>query len=247
MFSMSQATRHGMRGAAAGTAGILFGHVLVFGAVAFGLAAVLASYSGAVTTIRIVGALYLMYLGAKMVFSRPREATSIDAPPAPPAHGGLALQGLFVQLTNPKLLLFVLALLPQFISPDYPLLLQLSIMLAVTIVIDWRGAVGLCAPRGARRSCAQGFAHIGLARTRLRRRAHFFRTEAARVAKITASRFPRRRVAAAYYGDEYPERRLRYGRGIARMESARGHRAPSPRPCDPGAHPRTDVRTRRLA
>jgi homoserine/homoserine lactone efflux protein len=104
--------------------------------VAFGLAALLASYSGAVTTIRIVGAIYLMYLGAKMLFSKPREAASITTSPAPPAHGGLALQGLVVQLTNPKLLLFVLALLPQFISPDYPLALQLAIMLAVTIVID---------------------------------------------------------------------------------------------------------------
>jgi homoserine/homoserine lactone efflux protein len=46
------------------------------------------------------------------------------------------LQGLAVQLTNPKLLLFVLALLPQFISPDHPLLLQLAIMLTVTMVID---------------------------------------------------------------------------------------------------------------
>ena len=74
MFSMSQAARHGMRGAVAGTAGILLGHVVVFGAVAFGLAALLASYSGAVTAIRIVGALYLMYLGAKMLFSKPRGA-----------------------------------------------------------------------------------------------------------------------------------------------------------------------------
>ena len=142
MFSMSQAARHGMRGAVAGTAGILFGHVIVFGAVAFGLAALLASYSGAVTTIRIVGALYLMYLGAKMLFSRPRESAPIAAAPTPPAHGGLALQGLLVQLTNPKLLLFVLALLPQFISPDYPLPLQLAIMLAVTVVIDGIALLG---------------------------------------------------------------------------------------------------------
>ena len=134
-FSMSQAARHGMRGAAAGTAGILLGHVIVFGAVAFGLAALLASYSGAVATIRIVGALYLMYLGAKMLFSKPREA-QVAVAQAPPAHGGLVLQGLAVQLTNPKLLLFVLALLPQFISPEYPLPLQLAIMLAVTVVID---------------------------------------------------------------------------------------------------------------
>ena len=136
LFSMSQGARHGMRGAIAGTAGILLGHVLVFSAVAFGLAAVLASYSSAVNTIRIVGALYLIYLGAKMLLSKPRAAAAVVATPAVARHGGLVLQGLGVQLTNPKLLLFVLALLPQFISRDYPLPLQLAIMLAVTVVID---------------------------------------------------------------------------------------------------------------
>jgi homoserine/homoserine lactone efflux protein len=152
MFAMSQAARHGMRGAAAGTAGILLGHVLVFGAVAFGLAALLASFSGAVTAIRIVGALYLMYLGAKMLFAKPRGAEAVVAAPVTRAHGGLVLQGLAVQLTNPKLLLFVLALLPQFISPDYPLLLQLSIMLTVTVVIDGIAllAYASIAVRGAR-------------------------------------------------------------------------------------------------
>jgi len=151
MFSMSQGARHGMRGAVAGTAGILLGHVLVFGAVAFGLAALLASYSGAVTTIRIVGALYLMYLGAKMLFGKPRGAEPVMAAAAP-HHGGLVLQGLGVQLTNPKLLLFVLALLPQFISPDYPLVLQLAIMLAVTVIIDGIALLAYAhlAVRGAR-------------------------------------------------------------------------------------------------
>jgi len=151
MFAMSQGARHGMRGAVAGTAGILLGHVVCFSAVAFGLAALLASFSGAVSAIRIVGALYLMYLGARMFFSS-RKETSVAVAPAPPAHGGLVLQGLAVQLTNPKNLLFVLALLPQFIRPGHPLLLQLAIMLAVTMLID--GAVLLVyaqlAVRGAR-------------------------------------------------------------------------------------------------
>jgi homoserine/homoserine lactone efflux protein len=152
LFSMSSAARHGMRGAAAGTAGILIGHVVVFGAVAFGLAALLASYSGAVNAIRIVGALYLMYLGAKMLLSKPRGAASLAEAPTPRAHGGLILQGLGVQLTNPKLLLFVLALLPQFLSPDYPLPLQLAIMLVVTVVIDGIALLAYAhlAARGAR-------------------------------------------------------------------------------------------------
>ena len=179
LFSMSQAARHGMRGAAAGTAGILLGHVIVFGAVAFGLAALLASYSGAVTTIRIVGALYLMYLGAKMLFSKPRDAQTIAAAPAPPAHGGLVLQGLVVQLTNPKLLLFVLALLPQFISPDYPLPLQLADHADGNRGHRRHRAAGLREARVAWRTRAQGLARVGVAGTRLRRRADLLRPEAA--------------------------------------------------------------------
>ena len=153
MFVMSQAARHGMRGAVAGTAGILSGHIICFSAVALGLAAMLAKFSGAMTVIRIVGALYLVYVGVKMLMSRPRGEARIAANgEAPPARHGIALQGLAVQLTNPKNLMFVLAFLPQFISPDHPLLLQLSIMLAVTMLID--GAVLLVyaqiAARGAR-------------------------------------------------------------------------------------------------
>jgi homoserine/homoserine lactone efflux protein len=143
-FTMGLATRHGMRGAVAGTVGISIGHVFVFGSVALGLVALLASFSGAMLFIRIAGALYLIYLGAKMLLGR-RAETPAAAAPAPPAHGGLVLQGMLVQITNPKLLLFVLAFLPQFIRPDYPLLLQLGIMLAVTIVID---AIALLAYAG---------------------------------------------------------------------------------------------------
>jgi homoserine/homoserine lactone efflux protein len=135
MFAMSQAARHGMHGAAAGTTGILLGHVVCFMLVAFGLAALLASVSGAMTAIRIVGAIYLMYLGARMILSKPREVADLPAA-GRKANGGIALQGLLVQLTNPKNLLFVLALLPQFIAPNRPLLPQLGIMLAVTVVID---------------------------------------------------------------------------------------------------------------
>jgi homoserine/homoserine lactone efflux protein len=152
MFAMSQGARHGMRGAIAGTAGILLGHVVCFTAVAFGLVALLARFSGAVTAIRIVGAVYLMYLGARMILSKPRAAAAVDTAAAPPAHGGIVLQGLGVQLTNPKNLLFVLALLPQFIRADHPLLLQLAIMLAVTMLIDGAALLTYAnfAVRGAR-------------------------------------------------------------------------------------------------
>jgi threonine/homoserine/homoserine lactone efflux protein len=136
LFVMSQGARFGNRGAVAGTAGILAGHLVCFTLVAFGLAALLASFRIAVDVIRIGGALYLMYLGVRMMLTKPHGPTAVVVEGAPPAHHGIALQGLGVQLTNPKNLLFVLALLPQFIDPGRPLLPQLGIMLVVTMVID---------------------------------------------------------------------------------------------------------------
>lgn len=136
-FSMSQAARHGMHGAVAGTAGILLGHFVCFTFVALGLAAVLSKLDGAMMVIRIVGALYLLYLGARLVLSKTQAIPDVSAAaPKPPARGSLVLQGLLVQLTNPKNLMFVLAFLPQFISADRPLLPQLGIMLTVTVLID---------------------------------------------------------------------------------------------------------------
>jgi homoserine/homoserine lactone efflux protein len=153
MFCMSKAARHGMRGATAGATGILLGHFVCFGFVAFGLAAVLASMSGAMTTIRIVGALYLMYLGVRMLMTKPQATADVTAAaPQPPAQAGILFQGLLVQLTNPKNLLFVLAFLPQFISAERPLWPQLAIMLTVTVLIDAAVLLGysFLAARGAR-------------------------------------------------------------------------------------------------
>jgi len=152
-FTMSQAARHGNHGALAGTAGILIGHLVCFTFVAFGLAAVLARLEGAMTVIRIVGALYLMYLGARMILSKTQAVPDVTAAaPRPPASHNILLQGLLVQLTNPKNLMFVLAFLPQFISADRPLLPQLGIMLTVTVVIDGLFLMGYAqiATRGVR-------------------------------------------------------------------------------------------------
>jgi len=152
-FSMSQAARHGMHGAVAGTAGILAGHLVCFTFVAFGLAALLAKMDGAMTVIRIVGALYLLYLGARMILSKTQAIPDVTiAAPRPPAKGSIILQGMLVQLTNPKNLMFVLAFLPQFISAERPLLPQLAIMLAVTVIIDGAFLMGYAqiAMRGVR-------------------------------------------------------------------------------------------------
>jgi len=160
MFVMSHGARHGMRGAIAATTGIVSGHLVCFGAVALGLAALLAKFSEAIMAIRIVGALYLMYLGARMILARTQGAQAIDTGPASaPDPRGVALQGLGVQVTNPKNLLFVLAFLPQFIDPTRPLLPQLAIMLTITILVDAIAllAYAQLAVRGSRALKGSGF------------------------------------------------------------------------------------------
>ncbi len=136
MCAMTLATRYGFRQALMGIAGIQLGHFVFFGCVASGLAALLATASMAFLVIRIIGALYLLYLGIRILAAtvrpRPNATTAVLAP------GGrsLLLQGLAIQVTNPKALLFMSALLPQFIQPDHALLPQLVVLLVVTIAVD---------------------------------------------------------------------------------------------------------------
>lgn len=138
MCVMSQATRHGVRASFAGIGGIQTGNVLFFLCIAFGLASLLATATTAFTVLRWIGAAYLCWLGLRIListFRRPAAAVS-DMCAAAPRSRNLFLQGLLIQLTNPKALLFVSALLPQFIEAERPFGLQIAILLAVTVIID---------------------------------------------------------------------------------------------------------------
>jgi homoserine/homoserine lactone efflux protein len=138
MCSMAQATRYGFRSSIAGISGIQLGNVVFFTCIAFGLGTLLATATTAFTILRGVGAVYLLYLGARIILSTFRRPEMNVAKPAlvPAARRNLFLQGLLVQLTNPKALLFVSALLPQFIDPRRAMRLQLVILLVTTIAID---------------------------------------------------------------------------------------------------------------
>ena len=153
MCAMSQATRHGFRASLAGIIGTQVGNFVFFLCTALGLATLLRTATTAFEALRILGAIYLCYLGVRAIRAsfRRASATMVEPAIAPPAHRSLFLQGLAIQLTNPKALLFVSALLPQFIEPDRPLLLQLSILLAVTVVVDLvvLSSYALLAERGA--------------------------------------------------------------------------------------------------
>ena len=120
LFTLSRTLQHGWRTGMAAALGITAGCVVHTAAAALGLAALLAASALAFTAIKWLGAAYLLWLAwgmlrASMCFTQPTLA------PTPPASSRQVFaQGFLTNVLNPKVALFFLALLPQFISADAP-------------------------------------------------------------------------------------------------------------------------------
>ncbi|MGO8767087.1 MAG: LysE family translocator [Limisphaerales bacterium] len=138
MCSVAQSTRYGFRSSLAGISGLQFGNFLFFICIALGLGALLATATVAFSVLRVLGAIYLFYIGVRIIVaSFRRSSMKVSEPLASIAsRHSLFLQGLLVQVTNPKALLFVSALLPQFIEPHRSLPLQLVVLLFTTVAVD---------------------------------------------------------------------------------------------------------------
>lgn len=101
----------GPAGSAGFIAGFVLGDLLWFAVAASGLALLAETFAALFTAIRYAGAAYLLFLAWKLWTAPPVPAA--EAPPARPEKGGrLFLAGLAVQLGNPKVIVFFLALLP---------------------------------------------------------------------------------------------------------------------------------------
>src|SRR3977135_2892708 len=106
--------RHGTRAALTNIAGVQAGLAIVIGIVAVGLTSLMATMGYWFDWVRFAGAAYLVWLGVKLIRS-PVEGVKSDAPPPPP-RGGFFLQGFLVLLSNPKVLVFFGAFIPQFMD-----------------------------------------------------------------------------------------------------------------------------------
>ena len=106
--------RHGTRAALINIAGAQAGLPIVIGIVAVGLTSLMATMGYWFDWVRFAGAAYLVWLGIKLIRS-PVEGVNADEPPPPP-RGGFFLQGFLVLLSNPKVLVFFGAFIPQFMD-----------------------------------------------------------------------------------------------------------------------------------
>jgi threonine/homoserine/homoserine lactone efflux protein len=160
---MANTLTHGLAVGLATLAGTSTGLALLVAGAALGMSSAMVLFAQWFDLIRLVGALYLVYLGARQLLALRRSGHGAGPVAAAPARrgGGWYIQGLLVSLANPKVVLFLGAFLPQFVDPKGELSTQLTVLallfVAVLVLVDV--CYTLAAAR-ARRTLAQ--AHLRL-------------------------------------------------------------------------------------
>lgn len=127
VFVLTQSALHGRIAGIVVVLGLCTGLVLHSTAVAFGVAAIFQASAAAFTTLKFLGAAYLLYL-AWLAF----RAKATDVPLGPAGRSGrgrLYRRGIIMNVTNPKVSIFFLAFLPQFADPARgPVTVQLMLL-----------------------------------------------------------------------------------------------------------------------
>ena len=132
LYTAAQTISHGRKAGLMAMLGIHLGCYLHVFAAAFGLSAVFKHVPELYMAVKIAGALYLIWIGIGMIRSRLNAA---DQPVAPPKTVKRALLDSFiVEVLNPKVALFFIALLPQFVDPAGSLPVWAQLLILGTIV-----------------------------------------------------------------------------------------------------------------
>jgi len=108
-------------------------HVIV---VALGVGVLVASSPVIFNVIRYAGAAYLVILGIRLFLVRPSTDRDVTALLSRVPAWSMFRRGLWVNLLNPKALVFFLAFMPQFIRPEQPLLPQYLVLSVTVVIID---------------------------------------------------------------------------------------------------------------
>jgi threonine/homoserine/homoserine lactone efflux protein len=154
-YIVGRSVQMGWRGGAAAALGICTGCLVHVFAAAIGLSALLAASSVAFTVVKWAGAAYLCFIGVQLLLSRPG---AMAATGAAAAHDVISLrqvfwQGALTNVLNPKVALFFLAFLPQFVAADSPHKPAAFVLLGLIFIFNstlWCLGVAAFAARAAR-------------------------------------------------------------------------------------------------
>lgn len=115
LYVVNRSVSDGRQAGLAGVAGLTLGNLVHAIAAAVGLSAVLATSAAAFNTVKWLGAAYLVYIGVRTLL-RPAQVMTADQPAVSVRRS--FTQGVVVNVLNPKVALFFLSFLPQFIRPE---------------------------------------------------------------------------------------------------------------------------------
>ncbi|MDW6003988.1 LysE family translocator [Vibrio mangrovi] len=120
LYIVGRSASQGFKAGSVAALGIGTGTMIHVLAAAFGLSALLATSAMAFTVIKVIGCLYLLYIGASMLFAGNTPQQEITPNKKPMPFSKIFMQGFLTNVLNPKVALFFLAFVPQFIAMDAP-------------------------------------------------------------------------------------------------------------------------------
>ena len=119
LYIVGRSSTQGVRAGAVAALGIGTGTLVHIFAAALGLSAILSASATAFTVLKWVGGAYLIYVGVSLLRVGPPSRDLTASPALAPAGlRTIFLQGFLTNVTNPKVALFFVAFLPQFVAPD---------------------------------------------------------------------------------------------------------------------------------
>ena len=120
LYIVGRSTTQGLRAGVIAALGIGAGIMMHIAAAALGLSAILATSAAAFTFVKLAGAAYLLYMGVSLILQSRRAPAAVAAAlPIAPRRTVFA-QGFLTNVLNPKVALFFLAFLPQFVDAQAP-------------------------------------------------------------------------------------------------------------------------------
>ena len=139
LFIMTNTTLHGLRKAVFAALGNISGLLLMGTVAVTGLGALLNTSEIAFSLIKYAGAAYLVYLGIRLILQKGIDLNALQGQfnPAEKSARKIYFQALGVALSNPKAIVFLTALFPQFLSLDAPLVPQFLLLISTLMVFSF--------------------------------------------------------------------------------------------------------------